>query len=107
MRERVLYIIIGVLIGVVVMQWQQGPQPAQAQAPDAVAGYRAVGNGGLIYHEVMLSNGDIYQQSHSGDSAQLGFRGDGLIYVGNFWDGGPTPTNPQSWGGIKGKYGDD
>ena len=103
MRERTLYIIIGVLIGIVIMQWQQGPQPAQAQAPEAISGYHPVLNGGFIYHEVMLSNGDLYQQAHNADSPQLGFRGDGLVYVGNFWDSTPVPTSNESWGTIKAK----
>ena len=103
MKDRVLYIIIGVLIGVVIMQWQQGPAPAQAQAPEPITGYRVVLKGPSqddYVHFVMLSNGDVYGRF---SSALTPFNHD-LVFLGNYWGGPPVQTNQSTWGAIKGQY---
>ncbi len=103
MKDKLPYIIIGVLIGVIIMQWQQGPQPAQAQAPEPTTGYRVQITAGstTTYHFVMLSNGDVYTRS-SNDNWST----NPPQYMGNFWGTFPVPTSNSSWGGIKGKLGD-
>jgi hypothetical protein len=53
---------------------------------------------------VFLQNGDIYRRT--GDLANGGILSpDGHEqYMGNFWQGGPVPISPSTWGGAKGKY---
>jgi hypothetical protein len=98
MKDKVLYIIIGVLIGVVVMQWQQGPQTAQAQAPEPISGYRVQKktNNSDTMHFVMLTNGDVYMRESQHDWST-----EPLRYFGNFWGGPPVQTNQSTWGAIK------
>jgi len=106
MKDKLPYIIIGVLIGVIIMQWQQGPQPAQAQAPEVITGYRVVSGSVLTDHFAMLSNGDVYRQSHN--STYGATFNTPPTKVGNFWtgQGGAVPTEQKTWGGVKGKLGD-
>lgn len=101
MRERTLYIIIGVLIGVIIMQWQQGPQPAQAQTMDveyhAIAGDAYGNRPAYIY--ALYPNGDVYRRGgYNTWEAQ-----DPPEYLGNFWGGPPVPTSNETWGSIKAK----
>jgi len=103
-KDKIPYIIIGVLIGVIVMQWQQGPAPAQAQAPEPITGFGSysAGNGAAAYHHVMLANGDVYRNlsKTSGGDGHFIFRTP-PTYVGNFWQGPPVQTNQSTWGAIK------
>jgi hypothetical protein len=105
MKDKALYIIIGVLIGVIIMQWQQGPQPAQAQAPEVINGYRVVTYNTTGHHFVMLSNGDVYKQDRPLHEDSFG--GAAPKYMGNFWSGAPVPTSNSSWGEIKGRTGSE
>jgi hypothetical protein len=100
MRDKVLYIIIGVLIGVVVMQWQQGPQPVQAQAPEPINGWKVFGGDRDRHFVVMLSNGDVYLRlAHETNGAWSWFND--TAYLGNFWTTIPIQTNQSTWGAIK------
>jgi hypothetical protein len=90
-KDKALYIIIGVLIGIVVMQWNQGPQTAQAQTPGEILGYQVAVEYNDGNHFVLLPNGDVYMQRND--------LGDGFDrpakYMGNFWTGEPVPASGQ------------
>lgn len=103
MRERTLYVIIGLLLGIIIMQWRQGPQTAQAQAPGVV-----VGNFANDFHYVLLDNGDVYSrmiQQVGGfpKYVEAESRAE-LNYVGNFWTSPPVPTSNETWGSLKEKF---
>lgn len=92
MKDKVLYIIMGVLIGVVVMQWQQGPETVQAQARTQVPGTPVAMSGdGLVNGQYLcLENGDIYFRRVEFERGVPGFKNTGdsqLRYVGNYWTG--------------------
>lgn len=104
--KRFMYLSIGVLCLMLAatVGYHLGSQTAQAQAPETITGYRVVNGPSLTDHFVMLSNGDVYRQSH------------GSVYgttfntiptkVGNFWtgQGGAVPTEQKTWGAVKGQY---
>jgi len=101
MRERTLYLIIGLLLGVIIMQWRQGPQPAQAQTPEPIAGaFGSYWNFQMRY-AVMLSNGDIYENNWN---YNLGYFDSPPTYRGNFWYSEPVPADNSSWGAIKEQF---
>jgi hypothetical protein len=75
-------------------------KPAQAQIPaGTIIGYST---SGCSWHNVMLSNGDVY--ARTGNCAS--FDSSPAVYVGNFFDNQPTPTSPTTWSAIKSRFGD-
>ena len=101
MRERTLYIIIGTLIGVIIMQWRQGPQPVQAQAPSTVTSlleWPATNT-----HIVVLDNGDVFRNHLTYSPEDFWRYETPPEYLGNFFSGPPVPTTNESWGSIKAK----
>ena len=105
MKDKALYLIVGLLLGVIVMQAKQGPQPVQAQAPEVITGYSMGVDGDFRVHYVMLSNGDVYaNHNHESLSHPKGLFAQSAEYRGNFWTGQTVQTNQESWGGVKSKY---
>lgn len=100
--KKLMYLSISMLCLAITMLigFHIGSQSVKAQAPEAISGYRIYQDGGHVRHFVLLSNGDIYRRQHPQGSESLA----PLVYLGNFWEGGPVPTSPQSLGGVKEQY---
>jgi hypothetical protein len=127
-KDRLLYLIIGLLVGVVVMQWTM-PAGQATVAIDPVGPVIAVTPGGVV-----TWNGELWGYTSGswfkrGDlpfpASQLRFIVDNLpneILIdtnGDYWTGipstgtwtnhgqppvAPVPTSQQSWGMLKGHY---
>jgi hypothetical protein len=50
----------------------------------------------------MTENGDVYGRTMVG--GLCGSSAGTLSYIGNFWSGGPTPAQAESWGALKARY---
>lgn len=72
-----------------------------SQVPGAFAGTGSLGIAGntLI---VMTPNGDVYSRDMW--SPYTGNQNGELYFWGNFWQGGPVPVTPETWGGLKARY---
>jgi hypothetical protein len=133
MKEKALYIIIGVLIAVVIMQWHEGPPPVQAQAEgtniiavredriylDENGGIWQIGgpppndNPGWVYSgsialpvpadEVKIWSASIIVTT---DNHALYNAGTHWIDYGPCPGSAPVPTEGTSLGDLKARYGD-
>jgi len=91
--KRFMYLSIGLMCMAITLLigFHLGSHSVQAQAPEAINGYRVYQAGTLINHFIMLSNGDVYRQTHE-QGATTPFSGAPAFFVGNFW-GGTVPVS--------------
>jgi len=75
-----------------------GHRTAQAQAPEPIAGVMGSYQTSQMRYAVMLSNGDVYENTWHG---AIGTFQEPPTYRGNFWYSEPVPTEQSTWGGIK------
>jgi hypothetical protein len=77
-----------------------GATTAQGQSGSMVTGF-AVGSVGGNWADcyVITPNGDVFSRTLN---AQGGAQP--LVYIGNFWNGGPTPAAQPTWGQLKAQY---
>ena len=134
MKDRLLYLTIGLLTGIVVMQWTM---PAgQASGVQVQSGAIAIESLLVLdeYGETWLINDDHtgtgwFRYSERSEfppnlpvpASQVKLWSGGVLVTQDNvawkvndqshqwvncgpWPGGPVETNPQTWGGVKGKY---
>ena len=89
MKEKGLYLIIGLLLGVIVMQAKQGPQPAQAQLGVDALDWTVYDHPTYaLLHWVIKPSGEVYVRTGNN------FDPSPPINLGSFWVGGPVPASP-------------
>ena len=134
MKDKLLYLTIGLLIGIVVMQWTM----PVGQAADAIIGSGVIevesdivlDEYGVVWY-LRTNNDDPRWERYSGghyyptelpvpvsqiklwsagtlitqDNVAWRVSDDSYLWVNcGPWTGGPVPTSPTTWGGVKGKY---
>ena len=104
--KRFAYFGVGVLalMMAVVVGFHVGSPSVSAQAPGVIAEY-FMELGSKNCHYLVMENGDVWVREAincSDDARWL----QPAVFMGNFFDGGPIPTSPSTWGKVKGQYED-
>jgi len=97
MLKKLFYACASILM--LALAYHLGAGTAQGQSGSMVTGFAIGGDGGNWADCcVMTPSGDVFTRT-------LGTAGASpLVYIGNFWNGGPTPAAQPTWGQLKARY---
>jgi hypothetical protein len=99
MRSRTfLHVSLGILA--LAAAYHLGARTASAQYGSSIAGVAAA-PGHLL---VLTSTGEVFSRRMVQDGVTYSAFDQEIRPVGNYWSGGPTPAQSESWGSVKAKY---
>src|SRR4051794_22288331 len=97
MGKKVMYVCIGLFL--LVCAYSLGAQNAGAQAGGQIVGFTTNGDNECV----ITADGDVWYRP-AAPSGECRTYTAPPCYVGNFWGGGPTPTQEQTMGQLKARY---